>query len=202
MDVIVKAFYNKVTKEVNNFKIHYARCVIDKDVIDSYKRNSVVKFIFFNKDYADLTFDTSINEIHKLKSKYRGNTYIRLPLHIIQNEEDEYPTGFEIIKDEEALADGYVMISKHDIRSNYDKLKYANANERVNFGIQTCEKAVEEYNTLLRAEVFGVKIFDNENRLIFDKIVNNTDEISKVIGKEFHFDGESSRPSENQYEMI
>ena len=83
MKIDIKDFYKKEIKQCKNYNIEIARCVVDKNVINSFINNNIVKFIFFDKQYADISSDDTINEIHKFKAKYRGNTYIRLPLCVI-----------------------------------------------------------------------------------------------------------------------
>lgn len=183
MNIKIKNFYKTVEQIHDNFNVEITRCVIDDEVMESFKESGIVKFIFFDKKYSDISFDTNVNEIHRFKAKYRGNTFIRVPLTIVQTEEDKYPLGIKI-DEETQKPDGYVMVSKHDLWANYKNMKYANKEKRVNFGIELCKEALQEYNSILLENIFKVKIIDtNTNHVVFDDIVNGNTTTFNVNGQ-------------------
>lgn len=158
------------------------RCVVDKEVIDKYKsdESNNVKFIFFNTEYSDLSFDSSVTEIHKFKSKYRGNSHIRIPLTIVKNDDNKYVLGFDVCQTNEP--DGYAVISKLDLITNNTKLKTASKAEKESEGTAICLNKMHEYNSLLRGEVFLVKEKDCNNNCLSEKIVCGRDKLlNKMI---------------------
>ena len=172
MKIDIKEFYKKVTKQYENYIIEIARCVIDNDAINSFINGNIVKFIFFDKQYSDISSDDTINEIHKFKAKYRGNTYIRLPLCVIKEDGDDYVKGI-VIDETTNNPDGYVVVSKHDLYYNYKEMRYTTKEKRVIFGTQLCKKSLSEYNSILNGDVFRVKITDtNKNEILCDKVIS------------------------------
>lgn len=165
--------------EKDGLKFETTRILINEEEIERFKAQIPVKFIFLNEDFKDLSSDTSVNEIHKFKSKYRGNTYIRVPLKIQkEDEENKYPSRIHIIE-EEKEADGFAVLSKHDIRDMAKEMKYADKAKRVGFGKDVCEEAVMAYNMLLDADAFNVKVY-KDSTLISETF---------VLGKTFEYDG-------------
>jgi hypothetical protein len=156
----------------NNYIVSVTRHNVTKQDIENFVNEGIVKFIFIDKDYADISSDKTINEIHKLKSKYRGNTYIRIPLIVVKNEEDKYPQGIEIT-DSEDNAQGFVVVSKHDLRDLSDEMKKANKDKRVEYGKKLCEKHLEKMNAILKNNILKVTIKDNENNLIKEEFIKN-----------------------------
>ena len=61
MEIDIQEFYNKETKQYKNYNIDIARGVVDNDVINSFINGNIVKFIFFDKQYADISSDDTIN---------------------------------------------------------------------------------------------------------------------------------------------
>ena len=76
-----------------SFNAVVQRHEVTNEEINDFINNSIVKFIFFDKNLSDISSDKTINEIHKFKSKYRGNTYISVPIKTIQDENDRYIRG-------------------------------------------------------------------------------------------------------------
>ncbi len=165
--------------EKDGLKFETTRILINEEEIERFKAQIPVKFIFLNEDFKDLSSDTSVNEIHKFKSKYRGNTYIRVPLKIQkEDEENKYPSRIHIIE-EEKEADGFAVLSKHDIRDMTKEMKYADKAKRVDFGKKVCEGTVMAYNMLLDGNAFNVMVYKN------DAIISEL----FVLGKTFEYDG-------------
>ena len=193
MEIDIKEFYKKETKQCKNYNIEIARCVIDKEAINSFINGNIVKFIFFDKQYADISSDDTINEIHKFKAKYRGNTYVRIPISIVKKDGDKYVKGIVIVEDT-INPDGYMVVSKHDLYYNYKDMRYAPKEKRITFGTYLCKEALSMYNSILSGDIFSVIITDTDkNEIIYNKIisgkllikemVNFDDEIQETINK-------------------
>ena len=193
MEIVIKEFYKKETKQCKNYNIEIARCVIDKEAINSFINGNIVKFIFFDKQYADISSDDTINEIHKFKAKYRGNTYVRIPISIVKKDGDKYVKGIVIVEDT-INPDGYVVVSKHDLYYNYKDMRYAPKEKRITFGTYLCKEVLSQYNSILSGDIFSVVITDTDkNEIIYNKIisgkslikemVNFDDEIQETINK-------------------
>ena len=146
-----------------------SRCVVDRDIIEKYKddRDNRVKFIFF--DYPDISFDPSVTEIHKFKSRYRGNSYIRIPLTVMKDKDEKYAHGFKYCMD--GIPDGYAVISKLDLITDNKKLKTASKSDKEREGLMICLKKICEYNSLLLSDVFLVRKKDINGNYVFDDIV-------------------------------
>lgn len=182
MKIDIKEFYKKETQQYKNYNIEIARCVIDKNVINSFINGNIVKFIFFDKQYADISSDDIIHEIHKFKAKYRGNTYIRLPLCVIK--EDDYVRGI-VIDETTNNPDGYVVVSKHDLYYNYKEMRYTTKEKRVIFGTQLCKKSLSEYNGILIGDIFKVIITDtNKDEILCDKIISGKLSVKDMVNFE------------------
>ena len=193
MEIDIKNFYKKETKQCKNYNIEIARCVIDKEAINSFINGNIVKFIFFDKQYADISSDDTINEIHKFKAKYRGNTYVRIPISIVKEDGKDYVKGI-VIDEDTNNPDGYVVVSKHDLYYNYKDMSNDPQEKSITFGTQLCEEALSQYNSILSGDIFNVIITDTDkNEIIYNKIisgkqlikeiVNFDDEIQKTINK-------------------
>ena len=202
MKIDIKEFYKKETQEYKNYNIEIARCVVDKDVINSFINGNIVKFIFFDKQYADISSDDTINEIHKFKSKYRGNTYVRLPMSILKEEGYDYVRGI-VIDENTNHIDGYVVVSKHDLYDNYKDMRYATKEKRVT------------YNNILNGNIFKIIITDtNKNEILCDKIVSgqllvkelvnlDDNELQEIINKMINIaDLEEHKEVDNVQEII
>lgn len=180
MKIDIKEFYKKETKQCKNYNIEIARCVIDKNVINSFINGSIVKFIFFDKQYTDISSDTTINEIHKFKAKYRGNTYVRIPLSVIKEEVDDYAKGIVITED--TNPDGYVVVSKHDLYDNYKDMRYATKEKRVTFGTKLCKESLSQYNSMLSGDIFNVTIIDTDkNQVLCNEIVTGSIVVKELV---------------------
>lgn len=214
MKIDIKEFYKKETQQYKNYNIEIARCVVDKDVINSFINGNIVKFIFFDKQYADISSDDTINEIHKFKSKYRGNTYVRLPMSLLKEEGYDYVRGI-VIDENTNHIDGYVVVSKHDLYDNYKDMRYATKEKRVTFGTQLCKKSLTEYNNILNGNIFKIIITDtNKNEILCDKIVSgqllvkelvnlDDNELQEIINKMINIaDLEEHKEVDNVQEII
>ena len=193
MKLKIKNFYKKETRQYKNYQIEITRCVIDKEVINSFINGNIVKFIFFDKQYADISSDDTINE-----AKYRGNTYVRIPVSIVKKDEDKYVKGIVIVEDT-INPDGYVVVSKHDLYYNYKDMRYAPKEKRITFGTHLCKESLSQYNSILSGDIFSVIITDtNKNEILYNKIiggkslikemVNFDDEIQETINKMINID--------------
>ena len=170
MKIEIKKFYKEQSKVDKNYNIEVARCFIDLEAIRSYLERNIVKFVFFDSKYADISSDTSINEIHKFKSKYRGNTYIRKPLSIVKDE-NEYVKGIVVTEDTN-MADGYVVVSKHDLHDIYKHMRYTSKDKRIAFGTKLCDDALLELNNILNGDVFKVIIKDSKREsILYEEII-------------------------------
>ena len=186
MKLKIKNFYKKETRQYKNYQIEIARCVIDKEVINSFINGNIVKFIFFDKQYADISSDDTINEIHKFKAKYRGNTYVRIPISIVKKDGDKYVKGIVIVEDT-INPDGYMVVSKHDLYYNYKDMRYAPKEKRITFGTYLCKEALSMYNSILSGDIFSVVITDTDkNEIIYNKIIGGKQLIKEMV----NFDNE------------
>ncbi len=184
MEIDIQEFYNKETKQYKNYNIEIARGVVDKDAINSFINGNIVKFIFFDKQYADISSDDTINEIHKFKSKYRGNTYVRIPISFLKEDGNDYVRGI-VIDENTNNMDGYVVVSKHDLHYNYKDMRYATKEKRVTFGTQMCKKSLTEYNNILSGDIFRVIITDtNKNEILCNKIVSGKLLVEELVNFE------------------
>lgn len=181
MEIEIKEFYKKETKQCKNYNIEIARCVIDKEAINSFINGNIVKFIFFDKQYADISSDDTINEIHKFKAKYRGNTYVRIPISIVKEDGKNYVKGIVIDEDTDN-PDGYVVVSKHDLYYNYKDMRYATKEKRITFGTYLCEEALSQYNSILSGDIFSVIITDTDkNEILYNKIISGKSLIKEMV---------------------
>lgn len=137
--------------------------------IGSFVKDNVVKFIFLDKQYSDISSDTAIDEIHKFKSVYRGNTYIRVPLKIVKGEDDKYARGIEV--DTSDNPQGFAVVSKHDLRDLSPEMKKAKKDERVAFGEELCKKHINMLNKYLTNNVLKIVIKDIDGSVLDSRLV-------------------------------
>lgn len=171
MEIKIKSFYKPSVAEIDygRYRLEILRCVIDDDAVSSYLKNSFVKYVFLKDKLKAFSSDPCVLEIHKFKAKYRGNTYIRIPLMVAQGEDDKYIKGFKQIENAD-MGDGFMLVSKHDLRDSFKEMKYATKEERIKFGTDLCKRCLEEYNQVLSGNVFRIIITDIvENKIIYDK---------------------------------
>lgn len=180
MKSLFSSYLKPIVVEDGNGNVwEMSRCVVDNDVIEKYKNNkeSRVKFIFF--DYPDISFDPSVTEIHKFKSRYRGNSYIRIPLMVIKDKDEKYAHGFKYCMD--GVPDGYAVISKLDLITDNKKLKTASKSEKEKEGLLICMNKIYEYNSLLLGDVFLVRKKDINGKYVFDDIVFGFDKCKNLL---------------------
>ncbi len=142
--------------------------------VNSFINENIVKFIFLSKEYSDISSDKTIDEIHKLKSKYRGNTYIRVPLNVVRPEDDKYVRGIEIA-DSEDKAQGFAVVSKHDLRDLSDEMKKANKEARVEYGKKLCEEKIVTLDNMLKNNILQVVVKDGNDNLVANRYINGGD---------------------------
>ena len=157
---------------------------VTNEEINDFINNSIVKFIFLDKEYADISSDKTINEIHKFKSKYRGNTYIRVPLKIVKEENDKYASGIVIDKTLENPV-GYAVISKHDIRDMSKEMKTAKKEECIAFGEKIIEEYVARLNKFLKNDILILQIKDINNNVLQTKLISGGLDFSTINNEVF-----------------
>lgn len=165
-----------------NFNAVVQRHEVTKEEINDFINNSIVKFIFFDENLSDISSDKTINEIHKFKSKYRGNTYITLPIKTIQGENDKYVKGLEIDKSENPKA--FVVVSKHVLRDLSPEMKKAKANERALYGEKICMDYLSKLNKMLNNELLRLTITDEKGKVVVsEEVKGNNDTINHYISQ-------------------
>lgn len=173
MELNIKNYYTTQEIEYNGLTIVSKRCVVDKDTLSDFRRDNIVKFIFLGEDkiLLSLSSNPSVNEIHKFRSKYRGGTYVSVPITVIGKEENEkYFTGIIVGCDYTTPPDGYATISKRDICTLFKKYRYKSSEEKTQLGIRLCNEEVNKYNSLLSNQVFKVTLSKNDE-ILFDNYV-------------------------------
>ena len=170
---------SSVFEDGNGNVFEISRCIVDHDIIEKYKndKENRVKFIFF--DYPDISFDPSVTEIHKFKSRYRGNSYIRIPLTLINGKDEKDVYSFKYCMD--GIPDGYAVISKLDLITDNKKLKTASKSEKEKEGLLICINKIYEYNSLLLSDVFRVRKKDINGNYVFDDIVFGFDKCKNLL---------------------
>lgn len=163
-----------------SFNAMVERHEVTNEEINDFINNSIVKFIFFDKNLSDISSDKTINEIHKFKSKYRGNTYISVPIKTIQGENDKYIRGLEVDESENPTA--FVVVSKHDLRDLSPEMKKASANERALYGEKLCVEYLSKLNKMLNNELLHLTITDEKGDVVVSEdIKGNYDAINHYI---------------------
>lgn len=152
----------------NNLTASVTRHNVTIQDISSFVKSSVVKFIFLGNDFAEISSDESVNEIHKLKSVYRGNTYIRVPLKIVKGE--KYVTGIDI--DTTDNPDGFAIISKRDLRDMSKDMKKAKKDERIAFGENVCKEYLDKLNKYLTNNILELTIKDDEGNTLKTRLIS------------------------------
>ena len=173
MELNIKNYYTAQETEYNGLTIVSKRCVVDKDTLSDFRKDNIVKFIFFGEDeiLLSLSSNPSVNEIHKFRSKYRGGTYVSVPIMPIGKEDTEkYFTGIIVGCDYCKGPDGYATISKRDICTLFTKYRYRSSEEKTQLGIRLCNEEVNKYNSLLSNQVFKVTLVKNDE-IVFDDYV-------------------------------
>lgn len=174
MELNIKNYYTAQETEYNGLTIVSKRCVVDKDTLSDFRKDNIVKFIFLGDDdiLLSLSSNPSVNEIHKFRSKYRGGTYVSVPITVIGKEESEkYFTGIIVgCCDYTIPPDGYATISKRDICTIFKKYRYRSSEEKTQLGRQLCIEEIIKYNSLLNNQLFKVTLSKN-NEILFDDYV-------------------------------
>lgn len=173
MELNIKNYYTAQETECNGLTIVSKRCVVDKDTLSDFRKDNIVKFIFLGDDdiLLSLSSNSSVNEIHKFRSKYRGGTYISVPITVIGKEDTEkYFRGIIVGCDYTIPPDGYATISKRDICTLFKKYRYRSSEEKTQLGRQLCIEEINKYNSLLSNQVFKVTLSKNDE-ILFDNYV-------------------------------
>lgn len=146
---------------------------VTREMVDSFLNEDIVKFVFFDKQYSDISSDKTIDEIHKFNSKYRGNRYVRIPLEIVKKEDDKYPSSIDICG--LGKPQGYVVVSKVDLWDKYKEMRKANREEKILFGEKLCKERLEKLNNLLVGSVYEVTGNLEDGKIAFNEVVIGSD---------------------------
>jgi len=150
---------------------------ITKEDINDVLKNNVVKVIFLNEKYSDISSDDTVHEIHKFKSKYPGNTYIKLPVKVVEKKDKRY-----IEVDNTENPEGFAIISKHDMRDLFKHLRKANKAERTDYGKTLCLKHIVLLNKMLNNELYTLTIKDSDGNVVSnEEIWGDFDDINDFI---------------------
>lgn len=166
----------------NNLSAGVSRHNVTMDDIHSYVNNNIVKLVFFDKEYADLSTDTTINEIHKFKSKYRANTFINVPLKLVKSEDEKYVHKIDFDEENENPR-AFAVVSKHDLREVSKEMKKAKKDERIAYGKQLCTDYVNKLNFILTNHVYHVQIRNADSEVLYEENVPaaSFQEVNKFI---------------------
>jgi hypothetical protein len=160
----------------NGFTASVTRHNVTMEDITSFVKNSIVKFIFLDKNFADISSDKTVNEIHKFKSVYRGNTYIRIPLKMVKGE--KYITGIEI--DTSDNPDGFAVISKHDLRDLSIDMKKAKKEERIAYGEQICKEYLDKFNKYLSNNILEIVVRDENDNVLEVRLISGGQDFASI----------------------
>ena len=176
-------------EEKKNYNASVTRHNVTVDEIRTFVKDNIVKFVFLDRQYSDLTSDDTVNEIHKFKSKYRGNTYVRIPLRANKTDDWKYVKGI-VVEDDEEKAEGFVLVSKHDLRGLSKEMKKASKEECVEYGKKLCKERLEMLNSMLNNSILEITIKDNNNVVVGSKFIpagmgvsRMSEEVSKAISE-------------------
>ena len=128
--------------------------------IDRFKNQCACEFIFLSEEYRDLSFEPTITEFRKFKSKYPANTYVRIPVKIDLKEGEKYKRG--IVECEEDESDGYVVFSKRDLNDYHPEARYKPSEDRVFLCKHLCRNAISEYNLVLDCELYSMCVAERD----------------------------------------
>ena len=163
-----------------NYTAMVERYNVEKSDIDKFLKESIVKFIFFDEEYSDISSESGINEIHKFKSRFPGQTYISIPIKVVKDEYDKYASRIEICKLDEVM--GFVVVSKHDLRDGFKEMKNAKKEEKIAFGRELCKEYLDKFNYMLCNKYLSLTIKDEEgNVLLSDNIGGTLEDINKQV---------------------
>ena len=165
MGLNIKNYYTAQETEYNGLTIVSKRCMVDKDTLSDFRKDNIVKFIFLGEDeiLLSLSSNPSVNEIHKFRSKYRGGTYVSVPITVIGQEESEkYFTGIIVGCDYTMPPDGYATISKRDICTLYKEYRYRSREEKTQLGRQLCIEEINKYKAIVEDKIKKYKVNRDE----------------------------------------
>lgn len=151
-------------REKDGLKVKVIHKQVTDETITDFRDNCIAKFIFFDPKYDDISSDTEVHEIHKLKSKYRGNTYTRVPFKVVKNEDSKYPNGIEETTDENA--EGYVVVNNHDLWKDHRDLKDTTKEKRVVIATKLCQQYLAKYGAILSNEIYVMKVFKDDDNYV------------------------------------
>lgn len=155
-------------KKDNGNTIEFSRVKVNKNFVDKWKNNSKVKFIFLDKKYSDLTFDDNVHEIHKFKSKYPGNSYVRFPLKLWRYDDAVY-IKIDSNENTEVEPENYAVISKLDLRNSCKEMKKANKEKKIEHARELCQKALNEYNAISYGNVFCKRELNTDGKVLSEE---------------------------------
>lgn len=166
-------------EDKKNLTASVTRHNVTKDDIKAFVKESIVKFIFLGDEYSDISSDETVNEIHKFKSVYRGNTYIRVPLMIVKGEDDKYAKGIEIDKDAEE-PHGFAVISKHVLRDLSPEMKKLKKEQIVEYAENLCAEYVAKLNKYLSNNILIITVSNSNKEVITTKLITGGSDFATI----------------------
>lgn len=169
------------TKQVGKYTVEVLRIqgAAIKEFVKQYSKENIVKFIFYKGTLCeDLSF-VEVNDIHKVKHLFSAKKYTRLPLKLIQTEEDKYVRGIEITQDENDC-DGFVLVAKTDVWDSFNKVRY-NAKERNAKAEELCVEELKVMNNILKANAFQIGYKEDETYKGFTFLVCDGQETDESV---------------------
>lgn len=154
-----------VNKTVCKFQI--AQIDVNEEVITKFLESNIVKFIFFGERHSQLASVKDVNEIHKLKSKFPANRWVRIPFRY-----DEEAKRLIPIKEEERdqLIDGYAVVDKHEIWSRHSDLKNTKKNERDQYAKLYCVGEMKVYSDYLNDKAYILNVYYRKDNTLLETI--------------------------------
>lgn len=185
-----------------NYSITIKKKTVTETDLNDFKERSLVKFIVFGYDNKNLTFDSSVKNNHLLRSKYPGQSNVIAPFRFIRINNGKL-LSISITSEEDKSIDGYMVISKRDIRTDNPCLMRATTATVKEEAYKQMLLAIEEFCNIINNEALEVNIIYNGNETSLTFFDNNLKSIhNKIVSSLSFIDDEFDADLNNEINKV
>lgn len=159
-------------KENGRYKVQVYKKDFSLDLLNEYYQKAIPHLVIMDNEYSRFGSEQNINNIHDLKKRFRGQTYLFYPIVF---------DGCEFIQTDEGKCNGYILISKRDLRTNFPSLKLQKIEYVKEFADEIVRTMIHNLKLLMNGDVYHGVINHNGEEYRFDNVIAK--DIADLFGK-------------------
>ena len=159
-------------KENGRYKVQVYKKDFSLDLLNEYYQKAIVHLVIMDNEYDRFGSEQNINNIHDLKKRFRGQTYLFYPIVFDSS---------DFIQTDEDKCIGYILISKRDLRTNFPSLKLQKTEYVKEIAYEIVRTMIHDLKLLMNGDVYHVVINRNGEEYRFDNVIAK--DIADLFGK-------------------